>query len=618
MALQAANKSMKTKESLNGQTILKAGPLSMVYEKGSIRWIRLGDTEIVRMIYSAVRDCNWGTIEPIILDEEIRIQDTTFEIKLLVEYKASPIHFEARYHLSGNNKRIRFELNGIALSDFQKNRIGFCILHPIRECAGKTARVNHASGKVSEFTFPEYISPVQPVKDVRSISWSPVSGTTATLHLTGDVFEMEDQRNWTDASYKTYCTPLELPFPALIKKGEHVSQVVELLLDTPHAEKVQSPESVFSWNRDEVFRIPSIGTAMSSRTETLTTQEIDLLQALPMDHLRVEVKMYLPDFPPVLGKASCESKLLGWPLFIVLYLSENYLEEYQQFKEACQALQIKTGWILPVGMNHLPFTAFDELAPVIKSDFPGTLVGTGVNAYFAELNRSRPSIEHADFVSFTISPQVHAFDNASLVENLQAQAEVVRSARKLFPGKPIFVSPISLKQRFNVVATSEEAEPEPDVLPSSVDPRQRLPFTACWILGSLQFLASAGADLVTYYETVGWKGLIQGEHAPALPNLFPANTNELFPVYEALKRLNGYTMTALAESSHPLQFDGLVVLSETQSKLFLFNFTAEDLEIRLEPAITAGEISSLFQSDSPVLSENRVKLKASDCVEIIL
>lgn len=27
----------------------------------------------------------------------------------------------------------------------------------------------------------------------------------------GDVFEMEDQRNWTDASYKTYCTPWGCP-----------------------------------------------------------------------------------------------------------------------------------------------------------------------------------------------------------------------------------------------------------------------------------------------------------------------------------------------------------------------------------------------------------------------
>lgn len=618
MDLQAANKSMKAKDSQNRQILLKAGPLSMVYENGSIRWIKLGDTEIVRMIYSAVRDCNWGTTEPVIVDDEIQIQDTSFQINVLAEYKAGPIDFEARYLISGNEKGIRFELNGTALTDFQKNRIGFCILHPILECAGKTATVNHANGMASEFTFPQYISPVQPVKDVRSINWNPVPGTTATLLFTGDVFEMEDQRNWTDASYKTYCTPLELPFPATIMKGESVNQVVELLIDTPCAEQIHSHEYVFSWNLDEVSRIPSIGTCISSRTETLTAQEIDLLQALPLNHLRVEIKMYLPDFAPILGKASRESKLLGWPLFIVLYLSDNYLDEYQQFKATCQALQIKTGWILPLGMDHLPFPSFNELAPVMKADFPGTLVGTGVNAYFAELNRSRPSIKNADFVNFTISPQVHAFDNASLVENLQAQAEVVRSAQKLFPAKPIFVSPVSLKQRFNVVATTEEAEPESDILPSSVDQRQRLPFTAFWTLGSLQFLASAGVDLVTYYETAGWKGLIQGEHAPALPNLFPAHAHERFPVYEALQRLMGYSLVTRSKSSHPLQFDGLVVLSENQTKVFLFNFTKEDIQIRLEPSVTAIKPSSPLYADSSLLSGNKVKLKANDCVEIIL
>ncbi|MFO7668312.1 MAG: hypothetical protein R6W31_01510, partial [Bacteroidales bacterium] len=46
------------------QTKLKAGELDLIYENGAIRRIRLGDTEIIRMIYAAVRDRNWETIEP--------------------------------------------------------------------------------------------------------------------------------------------------------------------------------------------------------------------------------------------------------------------------------------------------------------------------------------------------------------------------------------------------------------------------------------------------------------------------------------------------------------------------------------------------------------------------
>ena len=43
---------------------------------------------------------------------------------------------------------------------------------------------------------------------------SPAS--TSTIDMQGEVFEMEDQRNWTDASFKTYCRPLvpPPPFPA--------------------------------------------------------------------------------------------------------------------------------------------------------------------------------------------------------------------------------------------------------------------------------------------------------------------------------------------------------------------------------------------------------------------
>jgi hypothetical protein len=46
--------------------------------------------------------------------------------------------------------------------------------------------------------------------------------------MEGDVFEMEDQRNWSDASYKTYVRPLALPWPYRIPAGETVTQRIVL------------------------------------------------------------------------------------------------------------------------------------------------------------------------------------------------------------------------------------------------------------------------------------------------------------------------------------------------------------------------------------------------------
>lgn len=598
------------------QTFLKAGQLELVYENGSVRWIKLGNTEILRMIYSAVRDRNWGTIGPKIESEILEIGKDSFSIKLKVSYQADPIHFVAEYHLSGEKNRIQFEMRGMAQSDFLKNRIGFCVLHPITECSGQKAKVFHPDESSSDFIFPEQISAHQPVRNIQSMQWSPAQGMTAKLNFSGEVFEMEDQRNWTDASYKTYCTPLGLPFPAHIQKGESVSQVVELIVENESFSEELEPEFVFSWNVDLTSRLPEVGTSVSSRKETLYQSEVDLLQKLPVKHLRVELQLMQGNFREILDKATRESQLLDCPLFVVLYLSEDFQSEYTQFAQLCNDLKTTVKYLLPVGENHLSFSAFDQLEPQIRQDFPDIKLGTGANAYFAELNRDRPNIEKADFVSFTICPQVHAFDCASLVENLAAQAEVIQSARKLFPGKPIFITPVNLKQRFNVVATATETEPPKGTLSSSVDPRQPTVFAASWTLGSLKSLAESGASLATYYETVGWKGFIQGEIQPDCPEKFRAKPNDIFPIYDVIKELSGISEVIHSESSHPLLFDGLVVRSESETKLFLFSFSSKELEIRMAQGFQIKEIKSLLYSQKPKYSGEKLKLKAWDLVQI--
>jgi len=600
------------------QIFLKAGQLELVYENGSVRWIKLANTEILRMIYSAVRDRNWGTIEPKIESESIEIGDNTFDIRLKVSYQKGAIQFFAEYHISGEKNKICFEMQGTAQSDFLKNRIGLCVLHPIAECAGKRAKVSHPDGSCSDFTFPEQIAAHQPVQNFQSMQWNPAPGMNATLNFSGDVFEIEDQRNWTDASYKTYCTPLRLPFPTEIKQGEKVTQLVELTVEAENTSGNSDCEFVFSWNPEKVCQLPELGTSLSSRKGNLSQSEIKLLKILPAQHLRIELHMIQRNFSELLKKATVESHELGWPLFVILYLSENYKTEYQQFAAVCNDLRTTVKYLLPLDENHLSFPEFEHLEPQIRQDFPGILLGTGVNAYFAELNRTRPTIEKADFVSFTICPQVHAFDCASLVENLEAQTEVILSARKLYPGKPIFISPVSLKQRFNVVATEAESETPVDILPSSVDVRQPSVFAASWTLGSLKFLAQSGASLITYFETVGWKGMIHGEIQADCPEKFRSKAKDNFPIFGALKELSGFSEVIKSSSSNPLLFDGLVVKSELETKLFLFSFSSEELEIRINFEILPKAIRSLLYPQMPVYSGGKVKLKAWDLLIILI
>ena len=75
--------------------------------------------------------------------------------------------------------------------------------------AGTPLTVVRPDGASTLAEFPRMISPAQPVVDIAGLGYS-VQGVNVTITFSGEIFEMEDQRNWTDASYKTYVRPLSL------------------------------------------------------------------------------------------------------------------------------------------------------------------------------------------------------------------------------------------------------------------------------------------------------------------------------------------------------------------------------------------------------------------------
>lgn len=141
----------------------------------------------------------------------------------------------------------------------------------------------------------------------------------------------------------------------------------------------------------------------------------------------------------------------------------------------------------------------EQVRSILLPLCPDSLIATGTNANFAELNRARPTQDAADFVCYSMNPQVHASDDDSLMETLEAQAETVFSARQFARHRPIVVSPVTLKPRINAVAMDSDCPPPVGQLPPQVDPRQSTLLAAAWTLGSVAALARAGttASLTT-------------------------------------------------------------------------------------------------------------------------
>jgi D-apionolactonase len=193
---------------------LEAGPLSVIFQDGFLRSISCKNVEIAKRIYFALRDQYWNTIPGKIESLKIDSSVDSFLITFTCNYIHNDINFSCFAEISGSNKgKLEFYIKGVAKSTFLRNRIGFCTLHPVDLCTGKMCTVNHVDGTVYKKAFPVFIEPWQPFKDIRGLEYNINDSSSVKFTFEGDTFECEDQRNWTDNSFKLTVHHFLFQFP---------------------------------------------------------------------------------------------------------------------------------------------------------------------------------------------------------------------------------------------------------------------------------------------------------------------------------------------------------------------------------------------------------------------
>lgn len=557
---------------------LRAGPLSLTYENGALRYIRLGRTDVLLMVYAAVRDHNWGTVPGRLSGEQIEAGPDSFRVQFRSEHIQNDVDFVWQGTITGAaDGTIVFHFDGAARSTFRRNRIGFCVLHPM-SCAGQPCAVLTVDGQRSAGQFPLHIAPHQPFKNLRAIAHPVVPGVIAEVLMEGDTFEMEDQRNWTDASYKTYCTPLELPFPVTVEQGTTVVQTITLRLTGAALAAESAPAPLaFTVSREAAGPLPPLGLGAASHGQPLRARELDRLKSLNLSHLRVDLRLSAPGWEAALRRAAAEAAGIGAQLEVAAHVSAEAAAELAALRALADELGAPVArWIVFHVGEKSTSAAWARLGREHLSAYRGgTPVGAGTDAFFTELNRQRPPADDVDCVVYSINPQVHAFDNASLVETLAAQAVTVTSAQQFSGGKPVIVTPVTFKMRWNPNATGPEPETPPGELPPQVDARQASLFGAGWTVGSVRYLAEGGAAALTYYETTGWRGVMETEDGPAVPAKFPSFPGGVYPLYHVFADLGEFAGgAALAVmASAPLTADGIAVRKNGRLRVLLANFT---------------------------------------------
>jgi D-apionolactonase len=545
---------------------LRAGPLSAELDGIDLRYVRLGTVELVRRIYVAVRDRNWNTIPGSASDVQVEAGERSFAVRFNVRHTSADTDFSWAGSIAGTPEgRITFAMDGRAERELLYNRIGFCVLHPWRETAGRPFHAITPDGTV-DGELPRLVGPQRfengvyvplfPSCSVLSIELA--AGGSVVFEFDGDLFETEDQRNWTDASFKTYCTPLALGFPHSLRHGEPKRQVVSAFASGPVVSVDEPTEPQLDLDAPTGRVVPAVGLALAGPAPS--DAELELLRLLGPAHLRCELHLSDPGWRDALTRASDAAQGLGAQLELAVFLTPE--RDLAPLRAALAGIDLAR--VLVVAERGQTTTPEETTPPELIRAARSALglsrvpIAGGTDMYFCELNRTRPNVVDIDGVFWSLNAQVHAFDDVSLLETPEAQGEQVRTAASFAAGKRLFVGPVTLKRRYNVNATVAE-DPSLDQLPDSVDPRQASLIGAAWTLASAKHLSEAGADAITYFETTGWRGVIQGDHAPPMPDRFAARAGQAFPLFHVLadvSELRGLEVVSCAASG-PLGLVGL-------------------------------------------------------------
>lgn len=570
-----------------------------------LRYIRIGDHEIVRAIYAAVRDDNWRTITPRISNLKAVTERDSFHLIFDATCQEVGIDFFWKGSITGDSQgKVIFGFDGEARSTFLRNRIGICVLHPILECAGKPCTVEHPDGSVEPVTFPRYISPHQPFKNIRAISYEPAPGTRSEVRFEGDVFETEDQRNWTDASFKTYCTPLELGFPKPIEKGTRVVQSVTISLAGSQRKIIPvviGRGAQISISTTPILIKPAIGLCAATHGQSLTPKEMERLRALRLSHLRVDLRFSDPRWAFALKQAAQDASQIGIGLHAALFLSDNAENELASLLRELETVKPRVLlWIIFHTSEKATTEKWCGLARnKLSSSGQNVLFASGTDANFVEINRARPAADSSTLPCYSVHPQVHAFDNATMVENLAGQAATVESLQQ-FCRRSAVISPITLRARINPDATNDDSGAGSSELPSSVDVRQMSLFGAGWTLGSIGRLATAGnIHSLTYYETTGWRGVMEIESGSSSPEKFRSIPGGVFPIYHVFADLAGYEKLCPTHSSHPLQVEAVTLLDAQNRRCILVaNLLNEAQEVKIKTGTCRAQIRYLDETNA--------------------
>jgi hypothetical protein len=545
---------------------LRAGPLDLALRGAKLWHLRLGEVEVWHGVAFLFRDPDWGTPEPIVDHIESTLSEQSFLISCIGRFPTSPV-IDFRMDLEGTSVGcVRLSGEAVPRADIQSNRLGICVMHPMA-AAGARIEVTHTDRRSSHSTFPTLIPPWPPFMLIRAIRHEYSPGYWARCEFAGDSFELEDQRNNSDASFKTYSRSNLMPRPYWLRAGVPIRQSVELRLEEPWTRTPPRHATMVTVRVGDAIRdLPRVGIEISPRDVDTEEPIRAALQAMRPAHLHLALEA---------GGGAVDWKRIHELLRIAganLRLDLT-LGELARADELLEALRddLRDAGLMPESIAIFP--SEQRCLDAARQAFPSSLIGGGTPYFFVQLNRIE-SLGAVDFLTFTTSPIVHGADDEPVMLTLQSLPSMIATLNARYPGLPIRIGPSSIATRKSPLGNQPETDGTRRLALAKEDPRCRGLYGAAWSLGYVaQLAAMAGVDAITLMSLSGASGIL---------GLAGGGAVRRNPTYFVLERLMGPARVCNVSVSEPQRIAAAALSRKTGRELLLANLTGEAIDIQLD------------------------------------
>ena len=486
------------------------GGFTLDLAREAIRNIRYEGVQIIDLLYTAIRPSDWSTLKSDEYAADLKMSGNDYEITITESFTSALVATTKVILSAGNTFSVEYELKGLA--EYSVNRWGICFCLDTADWMGASVL---SSG--NSYSLLRDISPQRVVDGVvqglfpESHKMQFIAADQRSLKVVsnGKVLEAEDQRNWTDNTYKIYSGSLKEPRPFTTSPGSSWKQNVNFEVGVPKQNSADPTKILVR----EIEALPSIGLQFNSDS-LLTPDDLEkALVLLEIDHLRVNAESLTPQ---KIATTASNGLILETAL-----LSSNQ-------NEILKAEVVQLSERVPAGSRLLiqrEGREVVEAADLPKNESLNTYI-PGTDAYLVDLHREK--FEFTNSVSYSITPTVHSTDTETIFKTLSTQKESIEFAQK-YLAPQVFVSPITFSTRGNP-ETGHSRDQRINFADRDSAMHIRTIEGAAWTLGSIHAVASAGAFSGSWHELFGEHGIIYSQ----------SGAIKFSPVFHAISALGAH------------------------------------------------------------------------------